>query len=200
MKKYVYQGKDKISIDESCRTCEFNFDKICAGGRREGQERIGNELDYGEEIKDIAVQRDCWEGPSFDYFVSLSKRLEKKNNSSLVVKVEDKLGFDFGLIKGVGKSRKPVFFIDAKLRGWELESVLLHEVRGRVRAIKSGDKKESERLEGRIFSCMNRNKIKWLAVKVEEKSYIFEIENFKEGKNLAVGFDSFEDFKESVKV
>ena len=120
MAKYVYEGDDKISIDRSCRTCKFNFpaeqidvidkktgkkgykdskEKICAGQNRD--------LEYGQRIKDFKAERKCWD-PSMEYLMNLSRRLQKKNNPYLVVKVEALLKFDFNLLRRIGKNKRLV--------------------------------------------------------------------------------------------
>lgn len=206
MKKYIYQGKDKISIVRECKTCEWAFGQYNKRDRSYSKKNIdyyicaghSDVVEYGTEIKDLHMTCDCWE-IGFDYFISLVNRLEKKNNPYLVARVEELVGFGSGLIKRIGKDRKPVFFIDAKLRGWELEHTLEKEVKEKIKAVKSGNKKEVDRIMERIVECMFINKVKRLAVKVDKRAYTLEMKDLKKGKNLAIGFTEG-DFKGLVKV
>ncbi len=79
----ITKGKARILITQNCRSCEWNFDGMCAAH--------GGFYNYGGQILNRKKECNCWQ-ISFKYFVSLSKRLEVKNNRLLLKKVEIKLG------------------------------------------------------------------------------------------------------------
>jgi hypothetical protein len=64
--KYVYGG-GKMKLIRECRTCEFNFDGMCAG---EGE---GATYQYGEKIIDDTKNCDDW-GASLEYYSDITEK------------------------------------------------------------------------------------------------------------------------------
>ncbi|GAB6458109.1 hypothetical protein bcgnr5390_61700 [Bacillus luti] len=64
------KSKYPFDLEKTCRTCEFNFRGICAGG---------GELEYGQNIDDFKKVRACW-SIGLDYFIECEKKKANFNN------------------------------------------------------------------------------------------------------------------------